>query len=162
MRLLKTHGFAVHPTRWALAGIVTGFSVGNSLLAALQNLGYRRKIEATKIEHPPVFIIGHWRSGTTLLHELMAYDDRFCFPTTYECFVPHHHLLTEWFVSRFLRFVLPNKRPMDNMEAGWDHPQEDEFALMSLGVPTVYERIAFPNHRIRFMETLDMSMKERN
>jgi hypothetical protein len=32
---------------------------------------------------------------------------------------------------------------MDNMAAGWDRPQEDEFALMNLGLPSPYRHIAF-------------------
>ncbi len=31
------------------------------------------------------------------------------------------------------------------MATGWDHPQEDEFALCILGVGSPYERLAFPN-----------------
>lgn len=34
---------------------------------------------------------------------------------------------------------------MDNMAAGWERPQEDEFALMNLGQPSPYRRMAFPN-----------------
>jgi hypothetical protein len=34
---------------------------------------------------------------------------------------------------------------MDNMAAGWDRPQEDEFALCMLGLPSPYLKIAFPN-----------------
>jgi hypothetical protein len=35
---------------------------------------------------------------------------------------------------------------MDNMEAGWDKPQEDEFALCMMGQPSPYLDIAFPNN----------------
>ena len=35
---------------------------------------------------------------------------------------------------------------MDNMPVGWDCPQEDEFALCSMGIPSPYLRFAFPNH----------------
>ena len=35
---------------------------------------------------------------------------------------------------------------MDNMAAGWDRPQEDEFALLTMGLPSPYRRIAFPNN----------------
>jgi hypothetical protein len=34
---------------------------------------------------------------------------------------------------------------MDNMPAGWHHPQEDEFALCCMGVPSPYLTLAFPN-----------------
>jgi hypothetical protein len=45
---------------------------------------------------------------------------------------------------------------MDNMAAGWSRPQEDEFALLTLGAPTPYLRMAFPNDGPVCMEFLDM------
>jgi hypothetical protein len=53
-------------------------------------------------------------------------------------------------------WLMPKQRPMDNMAAGWDRPQEDEFALLTLGAPTPYERMAFPNQSPPHMEFLDM------
>lgn len=35
---------------------------------------WKRRIEAVRIEKPPVFVIGFWRSGTTLLHNLLCCD----------------------------------------------------------------------------------------
>src|SRR5207244_917093 len=96
------------------------------------------------------------RSGTTLLHELMIQDRRHGYPTTYECLEPNHFLLTEGFVSRFLRFLMPKERPMDHMKAGFDRPQEDEFALCMLGQPSPYLTIAFPNHPPQCQEFLDL------
>jgi omega-hydroxy-beta-dihydromenaquinone-9 sulfotransferase len=66
--------------------------------------------------------------------------------TTFQCFAPWHFLLTESIVTRFFGWVLPDKRPMDNMKAGWSLPQEDEFALMNLGAPTPYTYMMFPQH----------------
>ncbi len=97
------------------------------------------------MRHAPVFVLGHWRSGTTFLHELLACDPRHAAPTTYDCFNPLHFLLTRRWLPAFLRSFAPTHRPMDSMAAGWERPQEDEFALMLLGQPTPYERIAFPN-----------------
>src|SRR5262249_52769865 len=65
--------------------------------------------------------------------------------TTYECLEPNHFLLTEGLFRRFPRFLMPSKRPMDEMAAGWERPQEDEFALCMMGQPSPYLRIAFPN-----------------
>jgi len=71
-------------------------------------------------------------------------DDRFCCPSTYQCFAPGHFLLTERFFTRGLNWLMPAKRPMDEVALGWDRPQEDEFALVNLGAPSPYRRIAFP------------------
>ena len=58
----------------------------------------------------PIFIVGHWRTGTTLLHEFLILDDRHNYPTTYECLEPNHFLLTEGLVTRWLRFLAPSRR----------------------------------------------------
>jgi hypothetical protein len=44
---------------------------------------------------------------------------------------------------------------MDDMAAGWDRPQEDEFALLTLGLPSPYRRIAFPNNPPVDLDYLD-------
>lgn len=136
-----------------MIGLISPF---NAMMGVAQRVRYGGLIEKTRIEEPPVFIIGHWRSGTTYLHELMHLDSRFVSPTTYQCFSPHHFLLTEWFMARYGSFLMPKQRPMDNMAAGWDRPQEDEFALLTLGAPTPYVRMAFPNDPPPYHEFLDM------
>src|SRR5262245_17638570 len=155
-RMCAAHRFRFHPIRWPmvfLIGLITPF---NSVMGALQRWRYGKQIAEAKLREPPVFIIGHWRSGTTYLHELMHLDERFVSPTTYQCFAPHHCLLTEWMIASWLGWLLPKQRPMDNMAAGFDRPQEDEFALLTLGAPTPYVRFAFPNDPPPFVEFLDM------
>jgi hypothetical protein len=80
------------------------------------------------------------------LHELLILDQRHTYPTTYECYVPHHFLWTEWWLTPWTRWLLPATRPMDDMQTAWERPQEDEFALCNLGVPSPYLVWAFPNH----------------
>jgi omega-hydroxy-beta-dihydromenaquinone-9 sulfotransferase len=155
-KLCADHGFRIHPIRWPMAfliGLITPF---NSVMGAAQRVWYGRRIEAAELKEPPVFIIGHWRSGTTFLHELMYLDERFVSPTTYQCFAPHHCLLTEGLMNALGSWLMPKQRPMDNMAAGWDRPQEDEFALLTLGAPTPYLRMAFPNDPPPHGEFLDM------
>src|SRR5205823_6477253 len=101
-----------------IAVITTVLSLFHSILRWLQLLVYGRKITATAVTQPPIFIIGHWRTGTTYLHELLILDERHTFPNTYECFEPNHFLLTEWIITHWLRFLMPTRRPMDNMRAG--------------------------------------------
>jgi hypothetical protein len=146
LRLLFRNRCAVHPAYWYIAIIATFFSLLNELLRGLQRLWFGERIDHTPIGRAPVFIIGHWRTGTTLLHELLTLDDRHTAPNTYQCVMPSHFLLTERLFKRLFRLLLPARRPMDNMAMGWDQPQEDEFALCLLGQPSPYSTIAFPNH----------------
>lgn len=156
-RLLARNRFKVAPSRLPIAVGVTAFTPCNDLLAITQSLLFGRAIRKTVIDKPPVFILGHWRSGTTLLHELLVQDPQFASPSTYQCFAPSHFILTEPLMVRFGGFLLPKTRPMDNMKTGWQLPQEDEFALMNLGVPTPYLRIAFPQTQPKALEYLSLS-----
>ena len=92
----------------------------HTALSHLQKLIWGRRIEDTRLPADPLFIIGHWRTGTTWLHELLCLDDQFTFPTTYECFDPNHFLLTERFGSRLLSILMPSRRPMDAMPMAFD------------------------------------------
>jgi hypothetical protein len=152
--LLAKNGFRISPSRWPLAISVSLFTASTAMMSLAQRLFFGKAIANTTIERPPIFVLGHWRSGTTLLHEYLSLDTRLASPTTFQCFAPWHFLLTEGLVTRFGGFLLPEKRPMDNMKAGWALPQEDEFALMNLGAPTPYLRLLFPNSPIPYMDTL--------
>jgi hypothetical protein len=155
LSLLARNGFSISWSRWHHALGVSAFCPITALLAMAQQVGFGGAISRTAIRRPPVFILGHWRSGTTLLHEYLGLDPKFASPTTYQCFAPWHFLLTESFVARFGNSLLPDRRPMDNMKAGWALPQEDEFALMNLGAPTPYLRLMFPNRAVPHTDTLD-------
>jgi hypothetical protein len=147
LRLLWRNRFAVSPTRLPRVLAMTALACGNSYFAGRQQRRHARHIARTEPVLPPLFIVGHWRSGTTFLHELLALDERFLWPTTYECLAPSHFLVTEGWARRHLSRFLPAYRPMDAMRLGFERPQEDEFALLNLGLGSPYETIAFPNHR---------------
>lgn len=144
LRCLVRNRFAVDARHLPLALLITLALVFTSVGRGLQTLRWGRRVRQTQLKQAPLFVIGHWRNGTTLLHELLALDDRYTSPTTYQCFNPGRFLCTKWLDMRLFGFLLPRQRPFDNMAVGWDRPQEDEFALMNLGVPSPYEKILFP------------------
>ena len=156
MKSLARNRFIVSPGRLPAAFSITGFSALNSAAAAAEQLVYGKKIAQTKLTAPPIFILGHWRSGTTFLHELLIRDPAHTYATTYQCFAPQHFLLTDSWVTPWTEKLLPNRRPMDNMAAGWQRPQEDEFAMGNLGVPTPYASMMFPKHGPLHEEYLDL------
>jgi omega-hydroxy-beta-dihydromenaquinone-9 sulfotransferase len=148
-RLLARNGFRVDARYLPTVARITASALRNSVLRTIQERVWGERVRGTAIDSPPLFVIGHWRSGTTWLHELLALDPQHTFPTTYACLSPNHFLLTEPYLTGRLRFVLPalpERRPMDDMVMGWDRPNEDEFALCNLGLPSPYLTNAFPNH----------------
>ncbi|MEQ8208587.1 MAG: sulfotransferase [Lacipirellulaceae bacterium] len=153
---LAKNRFSISPSRVPMSLAISAFSFANSAMAAADSLLFSRQVNEVKFEQPPLFILGHWRSGTTFLHELLIRDPRHNYPTTYQCFAPHHFLLSEKLLTPWTEFLLPGRRPMDNMAAGWRRPQEDEFALENLGVPTPYASMMFPNHGEVFRDYLTL------
>jgi hypothetical protein len=118
-----------------------------SILNYISSIAERIKYE-DHIEHEvvnPVFIIGYWRSGTTLLHELLATHKDLVSPTTFQCFNPISFCSTEKIFYKIGNFLLPKQRPIDSRKLEWNSPQEDEFAQLTLGSLTPYKRIAFPS-----------------
>lgn len=157
LRMLARNRMMVEPAYWYIAGIVSVSTFIHTSLRWVQHGMYGEKIAETPIPNEPLFVVGHWRTGTTLLHELLILDPSHTYPDTYDCFVPHHTLLSEAFFKKYLRFLAPVKRPMDNMPAGWERPQEDEFALCLMGQPSPYADIAFPNRPPLYPGSLDLS-----
>ena len=115
-----------------------------------------RRIARTQLQGDPIFVIGHWRSGTTLLH------DCWCWTSDTPIRIPrllcsNHFLVSAPVFRPLIGGLLPKQRPMDNMAAGWDNPQEDEFALCNMGVRSPYMTIAFPNHPPQNQEYFDLA-----
>ncbi|MEX0852350.1 MAG: sulfotransferase [Bauldia sp.] len=134
-----------------------------SAVALMSEAIYARRVEATYIK-PPVFILGHWRTGTTLVHELLACDPTLAYPTTRQCFFPNTFLLAGRAFSRFYRPFLPEKRPFDDLPVGLERPQEEEFGLVNMGIPSPYRVFAFPRHGPpdgRYLDLVGLSQAER-
>ena len=113
---------------------------------AIEALRVARRVEEVSFDPPPVFIVGHWRSGTTLLHNLLSRDPGFCFPTVVDVLRPYDFYPNPLdFVTRrvVLRF-LPRTRPMDDVRLDPDLPQEEELALATMGAPSFFNCIYFP------------------
>jgi len=108
---------------------------------------FTEKIEATKLQGPPVFLLGHWRNGTTFLHNLLCQDPNHTFPRNYQTIFSGSFLLGDVrkISDRFADRIPLKKRPMDNVAFGVSDPAEDDFIMASLTGISPYMRIMFPN-----------------
>ena len=109
-------------------------------------------------------MLGHWRSGTTHLHNLLAEDRRqFAYANTFQVVNPHTFVTTEEKLSRRFAFLLPDTRPMDNMALSFDAPQEDEFAMLLDSFRSLYLGVSFPDrlqHYERYLAFRDVPQAE--
>ena len=102
-------------------------------------------IKATKITSP-IFILGHYRSGTTLLHELLCTHEEFGFCNTNQTLNPLTFLTTGKLTRSLIQTFIPSTRPMDNMLLGVDKPMEEEFALACMTIASLAHSFYFPSN----------------
>ena len=61
-----------------------------SVCIPLQERKYKKLLANKPLENDPLFILGHWRSGTTFVHNIFAQDKHFGYTTTYQTVFPHY------------------------------------------------------------------------
>lgn len=112
------------------------------------NPKYRKKL----IKQNPIFIIGHWRSGTTHLHNLLCKDHQMGYTTTYQSVFPDtlFNKLGRFLFEGFSRLLIPGTRAGDNVTLGSSLPQEEEFALGDKTPISFYYFWMFPKNIIDY------------
>ena len=121
-------------------------------LRLLESVLYFRKLKNTKINENPIFILGHWRSGTTHLQNLLSLDDTFGTLSTFQAISPTTSLLNLKFQKKLVSWLLPGKRPMDNMLMSLDAAHEEEFALGNISTLAVTHGMWFPKRLRKYFE----------
>ena len=112
---------------------------------------YKKRVSKLKFEKPPLFILGHWRSGTTLLYNMLCSDSETGYVTTYRSFFPNN-LGSKLVFKSFMRKNTLRKRPSDNVQLDVDFPQEDEFAFSNMQHNAYFNFFYFPERYITFYE----------
>lgn len=124
-----------------------GVTLGSPFIAPLrmaEQVLYGRRVRETRIEHPPLFILGHWRTGTTHLHNLLSRDPLLGYVTTFQTLAPAAFFVGRKTLRPFVASNMPEKRMMDNMPLSPDLPQEEEFAVCNLCEQSFYLGWYFP------------------
>ncbi len=109
-----------------------------------ERLRFRGGVKRQRVDRDPVFIIGHWRGGTTYLHNIICQDPQFSFLSTYQSIFPDYALGSKALFMPLMNLIIPDKRPMDEMKLSAEFPQEDEFALGNLSPFSMYHHLVFP------------------
>jgi hypothetical protein len=152
LRLMRANGFEVDPAYWPRAGLNAICSFLTTLMKRREERKYADKDDVAV--PPPLFVLGHYRSGTTHLHNLLSVDRRFAFPTMFRLYNPHTFRVFEPLFEPVARALVPRKRLVDNMTWGTDMPQEDEMAQMMLTGLSPYMGFVFPQRWERFQRYL--------
>ncbi|KAL4419406.1 hypothetical protein ABPG77_003380 [Micractinium sp. CCAP 211/92] len=151
LHLLRRYGSCIDWARfWQRALFLSLMSAINSLLGLVDSQLYGRKIREQELHPEPVIILGHPRTGTTHIHNLLALDPRFAYARTLHAGFPAAFLWMERFKWALSGFIDPT-RPMDAMPLTLDTPAEDEIAVSALtGTVSAYMPLVFMRDRRLF------------
>ena len=150
------------PPYWPRALLLTASSLFNTAFARYEDWTYSRALDDIVIP-PPLFVLGHYRSGTTHLHQLLSLNRAFAYPNLYQSFFPHTFLSTEKYLAPLVELGLVRHRFQDRVALSVRSPMEDEIALcVSTGL-SPHMSWALPNHSVvydRFLTFQDATVNE--
>ncbi|MBK7978357.1 MAG: sulfotransferase [Deltaproteobacteria bacterium] len=140
---------------WPRVGAIALRTLATGPVRALERARFGRALDAAPLHPEPLFVLGHWRTGTTHLLNLLAKDPQFGFVSTYQAMVPGFCLSTERWVKPTLARSLARNHPtreIDNMPLDLDAPQEEAFALANLTHRASLHVFALPRQGIQLFE----------
>jgi hypothetical protein len=155
-RMLAQNHFHISPRYAARFTYSIALSTIMSPFYLRERLKYDKPIANTAITKDPIFIIGHWRCGTTYLHNILVKDPQFGFFTTYQTLIPSIFISGEKLFKPIVVASLPHKRPMDDADLGADLPQEDIYALGALSPYSYYHGWCFPRNMQHYNDYICM------
>jgi hypothetical protein len=152
VRLLWRNKRDIEPAYLGRLLFVLCTSFSTAPLRIYERARYGNTLKKVTVEHPPIFIIGHWRSGTTHLHLLMCQDAHLGYTSTFQTTAPGLFLVGEKTLKPIFGRLAPATRVADNMAYRFDNPEEEEFALTNLTLHSFYHYLSFPKSAQYYFE----------
>lgn len=114
-----------------------------------ENLLCRKVVNNSSVKSP-LFVLGHWRSGTTLLFFLLAQDKNFGFVDPMMTFTMNFYHLLGWLFKPTIVTHLHEGRPMDNLKYSMSLPMEEYVSFSTMESDSVYPLNFFPQSFLRY------------
>jgi hypothetical protein len=141
------------PLEKPLAGAMIGAAaLLRSPFSAVERLVMETRLPRAAELRPPVFILGHWRSGTTHLYNIMCKSGDWAFVPPVATGLPWDLFGLARVFRPVLEKALPEHRYIDNIPVTPDSPQEDEIAIANMTDLSFYHGIYFPKAFSPFLE----------
>ncbi len=153
--MLAKNDFKVSPAYFHRAAWITGWSLPSTIFGRIEDAMYGRSLAAMEAKPTPIFLLGHWRSGTTHLHNCVGRDPNHTFSTVFQVVFPTCFLSTEKFLPDLTGGLLTDTRSYDNVKNGWHEAAEDEIALSKLHGLSPYISFMFPESAAQYEKYID-------
>jgi len=153
--LLKNNNLTYSPATLLRIAFLLQSACWSSVFSFFETIRYSKTLKNIPIPPDPVFIIGHWRTGSTLLHQIMNLDPNLHAPTLFQVAIPNSFLISYPYYRPVFNCVVAKHRPMDMVKLGMDEPQEDEYAIYRLTDTSPLEDLVFPKSKTYFLLNSD-------
>lgn len=137
-------GGAIAPAQRQRAMAIWAAAIGRLPFTLAEWLWCAASLPKAEALPAPVFILGHWRSGTTHLYQILV-EAGFGFVPPTATGLPWDLLFLARLTEKQIEKRLPAKRYIDNIPVRPDSPQEDEIALANMSELSFYHGIYFPS-----------------
>ncbi|NVO02566.1 MAG: sulfotransferase [Bacteroidetes bacterium] len=151
-KLLSRNKISFKPKYLLRFLLIFNESIWNTFFAWIEKKRYQKKLENHPVPTNPVFVVGHWRTGSTFLHQLLSLDDQYLTTSLFQVAKPDSFVSSRRYYKPIMSLFLGGSRPFDQVKTGFDEPQEDEFAMFRLTSFSPLEGLIFPQSQNYFLE----------
>ncbi len=138
--------------QWAHIAKVYGYATLMEIPGLIERGLYHSAIKNTQVSKPPLFILGHWRSGTTYLFNLLSQDPETAFMDSVDTFTFDHVLTMSKLLYPFFNKSLDGSRPGDTMEWLAESPQEEAYTMANMMEASCVHMITFPRNAPKYID----------
>lgn len=144
LKLMVKNGMSIRPKFLVRFLFLLQNGIWASIFSRKEKSIYKKIIEHHVLPQDPIIIIGHWRTGSTFLHQLLAYDPDLVTSNVFQGSIPDSFLTSRKSYEPIMGRALKGTRPMDQVKLSMDEPLEDEYALFRLCSYSPLEGVIFP------------------
>lgn len=149
--LAAVFGRAGLPAKPASAAMIWAAALARAPFSLVEEIVMDERLPKLDEMAPPVFILGHWRSGTTHLYNVMSKSGAWGFVPPIATGLPWDLFGIARVFRPLLEKALPEHRYIDNIPVHPDSPQEDEIAVANMSPLSFYHGVYFPKAFAEFL-----------
>ncbi len=153
--LLRKNKWQVDGTYAHRAAWISAWSLPITMAGRTEDMMYGRQLASMELSPTPLFILGHWRSGTTHLHNLLGRAPGHTYPNVLQVVFPTCFLVADKILPTLMPNALGETRTYDNVKQGWHEAAEDEIALAKLTGLSPYISFMFPGNASKYERYID-------
>lgn len=144
IKIIVKNGMSLYPKYLVRFLFLFQNGIWASIFLRKEKKLYKEKLKEYKLSDNPIIIIGHWRTGSTFLHQLLALDKNLVTSNVFQGSIPDSFLTSRKSYEPIMSRALKGTRPMDQVKLSMDEPLEDEYALFRLSGYSPLEKLIFP------------------